>query len=407
MQIYSLFELNEYIRRILALNLPDSVWIECEIAQVGESRGHYFLSLIQKDGDQIIAQMEAVLWQQQYRRLRRQLGLSIRALLQAGISVRLKAKVDFHERYGLKLTVEEIDPAHTIGQLEMQKRANLQKLQELGLLKLNQQQRLPLVLQRIAIISSKNAAGLQDFLNQMVSNPYHYHFHMQLFPAAMQGEQVEIEVRKQLKKIEAAKESYDCIVLIRGGGAKLDLLAFDQYELCAAIAQFPLPVLTGIGHETDESILDKVAHTSLKTPTAVAEFIINHNLHFESNLMQLGYQFQQIAMHLLRITSLQLQQKEQQLQLLPQQFIQQQQQQLSMLKQKLKSQVQLQLSNKQQKLEAMQHQIEYLSIDNTLKRGFSLLMKDKKAIRSIHELSPNDEIANQLIDGTITSKVSK
>ena len=406
MQVYSLFELNEYVRRILALNLPEAIWIECEVAQSNESRGHYFLSLVQKDGEQIVAQSEAVIWSKTYRKLKKQLGLSIRALLQAGVAIRLKARVDYNERYGLKLVIEEIDPAHTLGQLELQKRATLQKLQEKGLIGKNKEVVLPKVLQKIAVISSERAAGLQDFLNQVTSNPYQYYYDLQIFPASMQGDLVVKEVLQQLKKIRKSSKQYDCVVIIRGGGAKLDLNAFDQYELSEAIANYAYPVLVGIGHETDESIRDRVVHTSLKTPTAVAEFIINRTLHFESEVMQMAYFIQQKTQQTFQMALLRIYQLEKQFQLGTQQIIDSQKQQLHLAEKQIPQWAKFQRTSAQQQLKEWEKQLDLLSVENTLARGYHLVLKDGMLIDSVKEVKEGDQIETQFKDGRVSSTVN-
>jgi exodeoxyribonuclease VII large subunit len=361
---------------------------------------------VQKEGEQIVAQSEAVIWNKTYRKLRRQLGLSIRALLQAGVAIRLKARVDYNERYGLKLVIEEIDPAHTLGQLELQKRATLQKLQEKGLIGKNKEQELPKVLQKIAIISSERAAGLQDFLNQITSNPYQYYYDLQIFPASMQGDLVVKEVLQQLKKIRKSSKQYDCVVIIRGGGAKLDLNAFDQYELSEAIANFTYPVLAGIGHETDESILDRVVHTSLKTPTAVAEFIINRTLHFESEVMQMAYFIQQRTQQTFQMELLRIHQLEKQFQLGTQQMMDSQKQQLHLAEKQIPQWVKFQMTSAKQQLQEWEKQLELLSVENTLARGYHLLLKDGKLIDSVKDVKEGDQIETQFKDGTVSSTVN-
>ena len=182
--------------------------------------------------------------------------------------------MEFDERYGLKLIIEDLDPSYTIGKIELKRQAILKALLKKGLLDLNNRLIIAPVIQRIAVLSSPHAAGLQDYLDQLNNNDYGYQFLNQLFPAAMQRPKSRGRNFKTTKKIERIKENFDVVIIIRGGGSKLDLSAFDSYELGAAIAQFPLPVFTGIGHEIDETILDKVAHTALKTPTAVADHFI-------------------------------------------------------------------------------------------------------------------------------------
>ena len=189
MKTYSLFELNEFIRRIIALNLAEALWVQGEFAQVSESRGHYYINLIQKEDDnnEIIAQASAILWAKDFRRLKREKGKTLNQLLQSGLQVLIKVRADFHERYGLKLIIEDIDPSYTLGQLELQRRAIIEKLHKEKLLHKNNQHPLPYVLQRIAVVSSSTAAGYQDFLKQLNNNPYGYTFNNKLFPAAVQG----------------------------------------------------------------------------------------------------------------------------------------------------------------------------------------------------------------------------
>ena len=222
---YSLFELNEYIRRVFALNFQDAIWIRCEIAQINASRGHHYLNLIEKsaEGEHIIAQSSAVLWASKYRQLRRQHKKLLSELLQNGVAVLLQVKIDYDERYGLKLLIEDIDPSYTMGQMELKRQQILETLQQENLLGVNSQIPLPTAIQRVAIISSETAAGLQDYLNQIATNSYGYQLSNQLFPAAMQGANVEKEVLRQLKKIAFLKDNYDAVIIIRGGGSKLDL----------------------------------------------------------------------------------------------------------------------------------------------------------------------------------------
>ena len=192
MQTYSLFELNEYIRRILALNLPDAVWVTCEIAQFNESRGNYFLELVEKseEEDTIIARTEAALWGPNYRQLRKKIGKKLVDILQEGLEVKVQVRVSFHERYGLKMVIEDVDPTYTLGKLALKRQQTIERLEKEGKIDQNAQLELPSVLQRIAVLSSPTAAGLQDFENQLRFNPYHYHYQVDLFPTAMQGDRV-------------------------------------------------------------------------------------------------------------------------------------------------------------------------------------------------------------------------
>lgn len=404
---YSLFDLNEHVRRVLALNLPDALWVRAEIAQVNESRGHFYLSLVEKGGakEDILAQAEAVIWQQTARNLQFQLGKIWHDLLRAGVEVLLKVRVEFHERYGFKLLIQDIDPAYTLGKLELERRNTIQKLQEAGLLDLNRRLPLPLVLQRIAVLSSRNAAGFQDFWKHLQDNRYDYGFSMVLFPVAVQGDQAEQEVLRQLKKIRAKREGFDCVVVIRGGGARLDLTAFDSFEVCAQMAGLPMPVLSGIGHDADETVLDLVAHTALKTPTAVADFLIGHNLHFESALVQLQLSIRDSLWKSLETANLSLEYLAQQCNLAIRQKIRTEQQALKYMEDALPGLFRQRLRESALELQQQEALVELLSVENTLKRGFTLTTKDGKIVRSAAALKPGDQINTHFSDGEVSSEI--
>lgn len=408
MEKHTLFELNEFIRRVLSLNLPGPLWISCEIAQSSHSRGHYYLSLVQKNelSDEIVAKAEAVLWQRQARQLRLKLGSAFDALLKEGMAVLIYASVDFHERYGLKLSIQDIDPAYTLGLLEARRRKILERLEAEGLLGKNQQHPLPAVLQRIALISSEQAAGLQDFLQHLRENPYGYRFDCRLFPAAVQGEQAEAETVRQLRQIARQSGRYDAVAIIRGGGARLDLAAFDNYELCKAVAEMPLPVLSGIGHDVDEVLLDKVAHAALKTPTAVADFIIAHNMQFEAGLLQLGQHLSLLANQATRQQALRLERIEQALRYLPRLRLQQQGQQLAQLAAEIPRSSRLRTKAERQALAQFEQIIALVEPEATLRRGFSIAYQDGKAVASADELPPGSRFTLRFRDGEVSSQRS-
>lgn len=402
-----LFELNEHLRRVVALNFAEAVWVQAEIAAHQTSRGHHFLSLVEKgvESDQIIAQADAVVWNRTFNRLRRKHGKAINAILQAGLATQLKVKLDFHERFGLKLIVEEVDVAYTVGQLALKRRATLETLQAEGNLDKNGNLPLPSVLQRIAVLSSERAAGLQDFKQHLQQNPYGYQFQVSLFPTAMQGQQVVKELSQQLKKINRYYEDFDVIVIVRGGGARLDLTAFDDLELCRAIANAKLPVFTGIGHDIDETILDKVAYQSLKTPTAVVDFIVQHHLFFEAKIAQQFNMIQTAVSQYLHYATSSLNQLEQQLQWQSQQQLNQASQQLDNMEQQLPLLVQNKLNRAEQQLEHLASVTQLLSLESTLKRGFGLVKQAEKNITSIAGIEKKEPITIVLHDGGIETQI--
>ncbi len=296
---YQLADLANFIRRVFALNLPEPVWVAAELGQVSISRGHCWLTLLQKDpdDDQVLAQLESVVWRNNLEQLQRTHGAAtLKGVLQQGMSVRLRVRTAFHERYGLRLVVEDIDPTHTIGALERRRQLTLERLAAAGLLDQNRGLTLARAPQRLAVISSETAAGLADFKAQLTANPYGFRFQVRFFAAAMQGLQTSPEITARLREIRRNwPGAFDAVVIVRGGGGRTELAAFDEEALCRAVAAFPVPVLVGIGHETDETVLDRVAYRSLKTPTATAVYLVDQVLQAERQVLRLGQQITQVS----------------------------------------------------------------------------------------------------------------
>jgi exodeoxyribonuclease VII large subunit len=281
----SLFELHQQIREELEVAFPESYWVVAEIAQITPDRrkGHCYVTLVDKGADarNVVAQARATIWSARFAMLSRFFEDKTGQPLKAGLKILFQATVRFHELYGLSLDIQNIDPNYTIGDLARQRQETLKRLEAEGLLTANKELELEEVPQRLAVISSATAAGYQDFIHQLQNNAYGYSFHTTLFPATVQGNEAPASVNKAMALIARNKERFDAIVIIRGGGSQTDLSCFDDYSIAAAIGNAPLPVLTGIGHERDESIADLVAHTRLKTPTAVATFLIDRFRSFE------------------------------------------------------------------------------------------------------------------------------
>jgi exodeoxyribonuclease VII large subunit len=405
LKTYSLYELNEFLRRVVALNFSESVWVTAEIGQISLSRGHYYIRLLEKERDDVIAEISAVVWASDFKRMQRVLGANTEGVFAEGMEVRLKGRLDFHERYGLKLVVEEFDPTYTIGKLEIQRRKLIAELQAEGLLDLNAALPTPSVWQRIAVISSETAAGWADFQNHISENIYGYKFAVQLFPSAMQGQFVEREMLQQLARIQSEKEKFDCVIIIRGGGAKLDLAAFDNPSVCRAVAVFPLPVLTGIGHEVDYTVLDMVAHTALKTPTAVADFLIERTMQFETNLVELGNTLNQYVQNRLYTEGAQLSKIDNFLQFQTAYFLKTQAQQLDRLAEDLPKMVLQFIKYENLKLDNALEIINLMSVEATLKRGFSITRKNGQVVSSINDVQKGDAIETQVLDGILISYI--
>jgi len=295
MQELSLSQLNLQIQKTLEEHLSASYWVVAEIAQFQVNHsGHCYLELVQKDEGKVIAKARATIWAYSYRNISAWFEKITGSNLQNGMKILANAKVTFHEVYGLSLNIKDIDPSYTLGEREKARQQVIKQLEADGVMDMNKEIELPIVPQNIAIISSETAAGYGDFIDQLTRNQHGYKVNYALFPAIMQGDKAAESMVNALHQIFEV-DDFDIVVLIRGGGSQLDLDCFDDYELSSHIAQFSLPVLTGIGHERDTSIADMVAHTQLKTPTAVAQFIIQGFAAFNADIEDLFNNISSIA----------------------------------------------------------------------------------------------------------------
>ncbi len=291
----TLSELNQQIKDALLEAFPGTVWVVAEVSELKENRsGHCYLELVEKEGNDIVARSRATIWSYTYRMLKPYFETTTGQLFSQGIKILVQASVEYHPAYGMSLNIKDIDPTYTVGDMALQRKEIIERLQNEGVFDMNRELELPLVPQKIAVISSATAAGYQDFMNQLDNNEHGFVFYTQLFEATMQGAETVPSIVRALEHIFTYEEFFDAVVIIRGGGATADLSSFDSYELAINITQFPLPVITGIGHEKDDTIIDLVAHTRLKTPTAVAEFLIagmerfyDHLLELENGIVQL------------------------------------------------------------------------------------------------------------------------
>lgn len=290
----TLSELQQQVKYSLEEAFALPVWVVAEISEMTVNRsGHCYLDLVEteQDSDTVVARCRATIWSYTFRMLRPYFETTTGQTFSEGLKVLLMAKVEYHEVYGFSLNIRDIDPVYTLGDLARQRKEIIRRLQEDGVFEMNKELELPLVPQRIAVISSPTAAGLQDFLDQLHNNPHQFVFYTKLFPAVMQGNEAPPSIMSALERIYLYEDWFDAVVIIRGGGAQLDLACFDQYELAFHVSQFPLPVITGIGHDKDDTVVDLVAHTRMKTPTAVAEFLITGALRFSQQLDELEKHF--------------------------------------------------------------------------------------------------------------------
>lgn len=400
MDSLSLLELNALVRRSLEQCLPDEYWIQAELSDVrSNTTGHCYLEFIQKDprSNSLVAKARGMIWNNIYRLLKPYFEESTGQLFTSGIKVLVKVTVQFHELYGYSLTVLDIDPTYTLGDMARRRREILLQLEEEGVLTLNKELEMPVLPQRIAVVSSATAAGYGDFCHQLKHNSGGFFFYTELFPALMQGNQVEESVLAALDCINARISEFDVVVIIRGGGAASDLSGFDTYLLAAACAQFPLPVITGIGHERDDTVLDSVAHTRVKTPTAAAELLIQRVGEAAERLEELSARLQQGAYTLLEQEQRRLVTMQARIPALVHRKLSEARFTLLTARKDLSQVTQNLLSRQRHRLELLQQRVADNSPEKLLSRGYSITLKDGKAVTDASLLQPGDQLTTRLL----------
>lgn len=396
----TLFELNSLVRELIEMEMPNEYWVEAELSECRESRGHCYMELIERDDRAAtpVARASAKCWASKWTMIRPYFERTTGQQLRAGMKVLLRVYPQFHEAYGFSWIVTDIDPNYTLGDQARRRQEIIRQLKEEGVFDLQRELRLPTFCLNIAVISSQTAAGYGDFAGQLADSPFA--FRSQLFPATMQGEDVEQSIITALNRIYNFQSSifnyqfeeatvpvdsptgpFDCVVIIRGGGATSDMSGFDTLALAENVANFPLPVITGIGHDRDECILDMVSHQRVKTPTAAAAFLIDHA---QTALDSLNDAQNRMARH--------AQQRLSQIHL-----------QLSSLEQRIPLIAERKLTSERHKLEIMTEQLKTLDPTLLLKRGYSITLKDGRAVRDPKTLHPGDQIETRLEKGTIKS----
>lgn len=404
----SLLELNALVRRSLEQCLPDEYWIQAELSDVrSNTTGHCYLEFVQKDprSNSLIAKARGMIWNNIYRLLKPYFEETTGQLFTSGIKVLVKVTVQFHELYGYSLTVLDIDPTYTLGDMARRRREILLQLEEEGVLTLNKELEMPILPQRIAVISSATAAGYGDFCHQLQHNPGGFFFYTELFPALMQGNQVEESVLAALDRINARVNEFDVVVIIRGGGATSDLSGFDTYLLAAACAQFPLPVITGIGHERDDTVLDSVAHTRVKTPTAAAELLIHRITEVADHLEELSARVQQGAYAILEQEWRRLEILQTRIPNLVHRKLTDARFALLAAKKDLSQVTMTLLARQRHRLELLKQRITDASPDKLLNRGYSITLKDGKAVTDASSLKQGDRLVTRFSKGEARSVV--
>ena len=383
MKQYTLSELCSCIDEALSMELNDTYWVRAEIASLTE-RGHCYMELVEKaNNNAIAAKLRATCWQHVYHLLSAYFANETGQTLAVGMQVLLQVEVSFHAVYGLSLNVVGIDPTFTLGDLARQRQLTIQRLQEDGVMDLQRSLPLPLLPRRVAVISAADAAGYGDFCHQLQSNSGGFRFHTQLFPAVMQGEQSPASIIAALQQIAATAELYDLVVIVRGGGATTDLRNFDDYSLAFHCANFPLPIIAGIGHTRDVSVVDMVVHTSVKTPTAAAEWLIAAMQAQADRLGELQLRLQRVV----------------------QMAIRKQHSKLDALWQSLRFAAQRRLHRQRTQLEFLEKTIALHSPERIYRMGYSLTTVNGKIVKSINDVKAGDYLLTHTADGVIQSEV--
>lgn len=405
----SLFELNSKVREAIECELPDEYWVEAELSECRESHGHCFMSLIQKDEKSAtpIAKADARCWASKWMLIRPYFERTTGQQLHAGIKMLLKVYAQFHEAYGFSWIVTDIDPTYTLGDMARKRQEIIRQLKEEGVFDLQKELHLPLFCQHIAVISSETAAGYGDFCNQLTDNPYDFQFTPQLFPAIMQGEGVEQSIIAALEQIYSTSNShFDVVVIIRGGGATSDMSGFDTLALAENVANFPIPIITGIGHDRDESILDMVSHTRVKTPTAAAAFLIDHLKGVLDTIEGAQSLITHYAQQKLSSLQSQLAAFQERLQSTVQQRIISQMATISNTESRIPLLLDRRLTAECHRLQLLEEKAKALDPTLLLQRGYSITTYQGKTIKDASKLAPGAEIETRLANGIIHSKIT-
>ena len=426
----SLYELNSLVRDVISMSLPDSYWVEAELSEAREGYGgHCYMELIEKDefSNTPIAKAHASCWRNRWMLIKPHFERVTGQRIHAGMKVLLKVHAQFHENYGFSWIVDDIDPNYTMGDMARKRMEIINTLKEQGVFELQKELRLPMFCQRIAVISSATAAGYGDFCNQLADNDYGLQFKTCLYPATMQGEGVEQSVIAALDRINEEYEQWDCVVIIRGGGATSDLSGFDTLALAENVANFPLPIITGIGHERDESVLDMISFQRVKTPTAAAAFLVQHLTDVYAMVMDAQEAISNYVKRRLQVERMRVDRLSGQLPMLFSLVKTKQGARLDRLMNRMSTHVQSKLADSHRRLDVLsgnlqpivarrlmteRHQLEMLeqrlkSQDPVLllKRGYSITLRDGKAVKDAADLRSGDIIETRFAQGSVKSEV--
>ena len=405
----SLTELQLVIRDSLYAALPGMYWVTAEISEIKENySGHCYLELVEKHPDEVNvrAKIKGVIWSNRFRFIRALFENVTGDSLKAGHKILVRAKIEYHEIYGISLVINDIDPAFTIGELALKRQQIIRKLEVEGVFTMNRELEMISVPQRIAVISSKNSAGYTDFITHLSSNQQGYAFSVALFEAAMQGTDTEKSVTDALNRISEKINLFDTVVIIRGGGSQSDLSWFDNYNIAYHITQFPLPVITGIGHEKDLSVADLVAWRSEKTPTAVADFLIGSMVSFEENILGMASEMISLSSEIIETGNRRLETARMRLIPVARLMVTSEKAKLSEMRRVIRSGVRNIIRENEKYFENMSNSLSLLDPSKILQRGYTITSSGGRILKSAEMVKEGEIIETRFIDGVLTSLVS-
>lgn len=449
--VFTLSEVTTSIERTLAKRYSSSFWVKAEMNKLNfyKHSGHCYPDLLEKKDGRIVSQMRATLWNTDFQRINQQFLQILKEPLKDGINILFEASISFSATHGLSLHIHQMEPTYTLGALELEKTETIQRLQTEGIWDANKKLSLPLLPQRIAIISVETSKGYADFMRVIENNQWGYRFFHMLFPALLQGDNAVLSIITQLNRINKVRHHFDAVAIIRGGGGEVGLTCYNHYALAQAIALFPLPVLTGIGHATNETVAEMISHSNAITPTKLAEMLIQHFHNFSVPVVNAREKVVQFARNQLKEKSDSLSRLSKDLTMSSQQHIRQQQfaislmsrqfsgnvkssiqteenilnksrqllksstmkvlqevQQVKALSEKLRSYSQQQIRQSYTLVEHLEKNIRLLDPMHVVKRGYTLTLKDGHIIQEAGQLKTNDEIITIFADGKVSSRVT-
>ena len=423
----SLFELNNLVREVIATDLSMEYWVEAELSEVREVRGHCYMELVQKDmfSNTPVAKASAKCWKSKWMYVRPKFEQITGQYLHTGMKVMLKVYADFHEAYGFSWIVTDINPEYTLGDMAKKRMQIIEQLKQEGVFDLQKELEIPMFAQRVAVVSSLNAAGFGDFTRQLTDNSYGFKFQVELFPAIMQGEGIERSVIAALDAINERLDEFDVVVIIRGGGATSDMSGFDTLALAENVANFPLPIITGIGHDRDESVLDMISHTKVKTPTAAAALLVEHLEVVWQMLIEAENELVTVAQHRIENEKQRLSHIAEKIPVLfslvkthyenvldkllmtissmINEKVSSEKHNVQLMEEKIKPLVDVRLQREKHHLMMLEQRVKALDPEILLKRGYSITLCKGKVVVDASMLKSGDEVETKVRKGTFKS----